>query len=373
MKRKKAIIITTLVAVILLIVGTVTVKLKSTKQEVSLDTVKRGKLQKIASITGEVISNSNFETLLNPSMKVSSVNFKEGDIVNKGDVILSYDSSDVSDQLKKARLNLEYQKELQSQASSQKSQTQTQNIPNGAQGNVPPEVINEIISSNNKTPQVNEKAQKLQVDMAENDVKSLEKKLNSFKVTSPIKGKITKLNATKGTIPAQGSLLQVNDTSNLKIRLSLSQYDSALIKKGQKASIKISGIDKSFSGEVIYVSDVAEAPSPTSTEKVILADVSINEDSSNVKIGFEAECSITLSEKNSTYISFDSIKKDKSGTYVYVVEGEKLKKRYIKTGLETDFEIEVTNGLKEGDKYVKSPSETLKEGDVVSTKEVKND
>ncbi|HWQ29349.1 MAG TPA: efflux RND transporter periplasmic adaptor subunit, partial [Negativicutes bacterium] len=65
-------------------------------------------------------------------------------------------------------------------------------------------------------------------------------------------------------------------------------------------------------------------------------------------------------------IGFDSVLEETNGKkYVFVVENNKAVKRYLQTGLETDFEIQVIDGLKAGDSYIKSPPATLKEGDPV--------
>lgn len=365
MKHKKAIIVSISLILLFIIIAIAVIKLKSSGENVSLDTVKNGKLQKTLSITGEVVSNNTFETLLNSSLKVTSLNFKEGDIIKKGDTILTYDSSDIENQLNKAKLNLDYQKEILESAKAQSEEKSNADLPKEATDKLSSDEIKEILNSVNKTPEINTKAQDLQIEMAENDIESLKKKLDSYKLKSPINGKITKLSAKKGSMPAQGSALQITDTSNLKIKLSLSQYDSALIKKGQPVNIKISGIDDKLLGTVSYVSDVAETNDPTSTEKSILCYVTLDGDTSILKIGFEAECSIILDEKTANYVSFDSIKKDKTGKYVYIVKENKAYKKYVKTGLETDFEVEVLDGLKKGESYIKNPSEALKEGSPV--------
>lgn len=370
MKRKKIIIAVSIIILLFAVIA-IANSIKGSKENVVTDVVKKGHLQKTASITGEIVSNNNYSTMLNPSLKITSINYKEGEDVKKGSVILTYDSSDIKSQLEKARLNLKYQKEMLNEI---KSQSESPSPSAQKSSGMSPSDSNKLLAASSQ--KASTKSQELQIDIAENDVKSLEKKLESLKVISPINGKITKLNASKDSIPSQGAILQINDTSNLKVKLSLSQYDSALIKKGQKVSIKISGLSKELSGEVSFVSGVAENLNASSNDKAILADVTINGDKSDIKIGFEAECLITLSEKECTYVSFDSIKKDKTGTYLFTLENNTVKKKYIETGLETDFEIEVLSGLKEGEKYIKNPSESLKEGVVAteaSTKESSNE
>jgi HlyD family secretion protein len=86
-----------------------------------------------------------------------------------------------------------------------------------------------------------------------------------------------------------------------------------------------------------------------------------------VKVGFEADIDITLQESPAAVaVSYESVLEDKDGKkYVFVVENNKAVQRFVKTGLETDFDIQIAEGLKAGEQYVKNPPSTLKNGDPV--------
>ncbi|MCH5139094.1 efflux RND transporter periplasmic adaptor subunit, partial [Clostridiaceae bacterium UIB06] len=89
-----------------------------------------------------------------------------------------------------------------------------------------------------------------------------------------------------------------------------------------------------------------------------------------IKAGFEVDAEIVLDEKKSVLaIGFDTIKDEKAAgkKYVYLVNKDnKVSKRYIKTGLDAEYDVEVIDGLKEGDKCIINPPQNLKEGDIVT-------
>ena len=371
MKNKKRIISISIVAVFILITTLVIINIKS-KPEVTVDKVKKDTLTKSISITGEVIANNSFTSMLNPSLKITNINFKEGDSVKKGDTLLKYDSSEIDSQLERAKLNLDLKNKLLSSAKSKKDESLEVSLPDEDFKNMSPETkasIESIIKANSLSEETI-KGYEMEVELAKKDIESLKSKLSAFKISSPINGVITKLNSSEGAIANQGDILEIQDLSKMKVKLLLNQYDSTLIKSGQKANITISGIEKPLTGSVIYVSETASSQNPASNSKSIIAYISIDGDISNIKVGFEADCSIILNESNGLYVSFDSIKKDDNGTYLYTIENSCAKKTYIKTGIETDFEVEVLEGLKLNDIYIKNPNSSIKNGVEVSFKEI---
>jgi multidrug efflux pump subunit AcrA (membrane-fusion protein) len=79
-----------------------------------------------------------------------------------------------------------------------------------------------------------------------------------------------------------------------------------------------------------------------------------------------------METKNAISINFEALQKDKDGnSFVYVVENNRAAKRLIKTGTETEFDIQVIEGLKVEESYIKNPPASLKEGDRVRAAGVK--
>lgn len=367
MKNKKIILSISIVTLLILITALV-VNTRS-KPEVTIEKVKKGQLTKTISVTGEVVSNNSFQTLLNPALKITNINFEEGDSVKKGDTILKYDSSEIDSQLERAKMNLNLKNKLLSSAKSKKNESVEVSSSSEEFKNVPPEIL-ESIAKQNSISEETIQGYEMEAELAKKDVEILKSKLSTFKIFSPINGVITKLTSSEGAMANQGDILEIQDLSKMKVKLSLNQFDANLIEKGQVANIHISGIDKPFTGTVSHISQTATTQSPASNAKSINADILIDGDVENIKVGFEADCSIILNEINGLYVSYDSIKKDDKGTYLYTIENNTAKKTYIKTGIETDFEIEVVEGLKLNDIYIKNPDSSIKNGVEVSFKEI---
>ena len=74
-----------------------------------------------------------------------------------------------------------------------------------------------------------------------------------------------------------------------------------------------------------------------------------------------------MSEKSgSIAVNYEAIQTDEQGNkYIFVVEDNIAKKRTVETGLETDFEIEILSGLKEGEIYITNPPAGLMDGETV--------
>ena len=217
--------------------------------------------------------------------------------------------------------------------------------------------------------------QKNQVALIQADIDNLNKKIEECNVKADTDGKVIKIDAKEDQFPKAGDMIIVDDTSKYKVSVNISQYDSAKIKVGQKANIKLKGSTKKYTGVVSDIGQFAELKSSTgnastSQESKVNFKITIDNPDEDIKAGFEADAEIVLDGKTSVLaIGFDAIKEEKAAgkKYVYVVNKDnKVSKKYIKTGLDTDYDVEITDGLKEGDKCVLNPPQNLNEGDIVT-------
>lgn len=155
--------------------------------------------------------------------------------------------------------------------------------------------------------------------------------------------------------------------------MDLKQYDALKVQKGQKANINIKGDKDSYSGTVAEIGEFAEAKTTSGgsdQEYKVKVSVVIDSPKDEVKAGYEADVQFIFKEKeDSIAIGFDGIKEDKSigEKYVYVVDSNnKISKKYIKTGIESEYYVEIAEGLEENKNYVLNPPESLVVGDLVT-------
>lgn len=401
-----------IIGIIVIAVVLTIVKLASPKKagkDLSVSEVVLKDMVQSISVEGNVDAKQDDLTLLNVSQKVEKVMVGEGQDVKAGTPLVKLDTTDLEYQLKKAVVSLNTAKEnyengkkqasdavTQAEASVQKAQgdynqamrkfgadqglfknghiskeeyeaskKQTDDLSNQLKtATMKLQAAQKDLKDYDKSSQF-----KQQLDLCAVDVDNLNKKIADSTIVSNIDGRVVRIDAKAGKYPqADKNIVLVCDLSSYKLVVSLNQYDSTKIKVGQKASIKVKGLDKKYTGTISHLGEMANTVMDgTNKETKVNMEMTIDNPDKDIKVGYEADADIILGQKNGVInVSFDDVKQDDKGRYVFVVQDGKAAKRYIKTGLETDFDVEVTEGLKVGEKYISSPDETLKEGDMVS-------
>lgn len=421
--KKKVIVIVALVLVIAVISG-IRIFATSRDKAKEVDMAKLGKknISQVISVTGNIEAKDKEEIALSTAQKVTKVYASEGQLVHKGDLIVQTDITDLQYQLRKAELSYDIAgmnlKKLQD--STQKSDKKSlENAVKQAEINLQ-DVQNSLAEAKRKFDQSQslydsgmiskedyEAAKKtytdtqnkvelsqIQLDNAKNsladygtdradqiaeqqkqlsmskaDIDNLKEKIAQSTVKSNIDGKIVKLDIKENQYPTvENNTIAIYDLSLYKVVVEVSQYDAVSIDLGQKTTLKVKGLDKEYTGTVSKIDEAAEITvSGTNKEAKLKIEITVDNPDDKIKVGYETDADITLKEApNTLAVNFEAVQQDKDGKkYVYVVENNKVVKKYVKTGLETDFEIEITEGLKEGDMYITNPVIGLKEGDTV--------
>lgn len=161
-----------------------------------------------------------------------------------------------------------------------------------------------------------------------------------------------------GVIIDEGTVfLSVADVTKLKVLGRVEEGDIAAIKQNQAVTITgdaFPGIV--LQGKVVYISSNAKTGGRKPYFETRVETNELNENERKViRIGMSATLSIiTYSNPNAIMLPFGVVKIEKDGNYVYKLsqgkpEPEKIK---ISTGVTTANSIEVTSGLKPGDKLL---------------------
>lgn len=428
--NKKTIIFGILILVIIGTVAYSQVKAKKAKTKaVTLAVVTKKNLVQTASDKGNIEANYRNDITLNPSQKVKKVMVSEGQQVKKGDILVKLDTIEFDSQLEKQKINLvnaqsTLKQLLNSGVANDKSNAQNtvdqaqitlenaqrsyedannkfkQNeslLKSGYISQNDYDAANKTLNDAYNAVKAAEKSlgnsesalnnvngssedkitnQKNQVALIQADIDNLNKKIEECNVKAGTDGKVIKMDAKEDQFPKTGDMIIVDDTSKYKVSINISQYDSEKIKVGQKANIKLKGSSKKYTGVVTDIGQFAEmknsstSSNSSSQESKVNLKITIDNPDEGIKAGFEVEVEIVLDEKKSVLaIGFDAIKDEKAAgkKYVYVVNKEnRVSKKYIKTGLDAEYDVEVAEGLREGDKCILNPAQNLKEGDIVT-------
>ncbi|QCX33442.1 HlyD family efflux transporter periplasmic adaptor subunit [Caloramator sp. E03] len=393
MKSKKIVIS---VLVLILFAASVLFAVKSSNKtkttSVTLSSISKKDLIQSISLTGNIEPKDKQEITLSNAQKVSEIYVTEGKEVKKGDALIKYDTSDLNYQLKKAELN--YNLNLLSSKNSieqakinydnakrayeevnRKFTSSKELYDNGfiskdeyeTSKKALDDALNQLNLAQIQLDNANSSSSK-QLESIKADIENYKKKISDCIIKSNIDGKIIKIDAKLNQYPSINDKIVIYNTSSYKVKIEVSQYDAVNISLGQKANVKIKGLNKTYNGTVTKIEQFANIVNTgTSNESKVSIEITITNPDSNIKVGYEADAEIIVNEKKDVLaVNFDAIKEDSNGKkYVFTVENGKVVKKYVETGVETDFDVEIINGLKEGDKYIPNPPETLKENDIV--------
>lgn len=428
-KRKKMIIIAVIVIAIIAIAASRIIASRHGKvNEVDIGTVETKNLSQMISVTGNIEAANKEEISLSTQQKVVEVYAAEGQNVKTGTTLVKTDSSEYEYQLRKYELSLE----LANMNLTRLLDTNSKNDKKALENAVRTAEINlsnseiryneakrkhdqnsalyeggaisreeyettlkamtdaknamelstiELDSAKdslrdfgiNNSDQIKEK--KNQVESAKADMANMKDNIEKSIIKSSIDGKIVQLDLKPNQYPtAENNMIVIYDLSKYKVKVLVSQYDAVSIVKGQKAMVKVKGIENEYSGTITAISEAASITQDgTDKEPKVEIEVTLDSPDDKIKVGYEADIDITLQEtKDAVAVSFESVLEEDGKKFVYVIENNKAAKRFINTGLETDFEIQVLDGLKVGDSYIKSPPSTLKDGDPVKQSGGKN-
>ncbi|MCX7950951.1 MAG: efflux RND transporter periplasmic adaptor subunit [Clostridiales bacterium] len=358
--KKKGIVISLIV--VLVFVATIFSLKKGAQKpiEVKTSTVKKDNLIASFSSSGTVESKEKKEYYALTSGKVIKVNVKVSDKVKKGDVLVEFEVQDMSNQLKTAELQYESAK---IQLDNLKKQKENLN-------NLPAQnTQNQGVSIDDQI-----KLQENQVEIARLNVLNIKQNISKQQryIKADFDGVVTQLNVKEGApAPMQMPVVVVENVNNLRVAVNINQFDSDKIKDGMEANIKF--LDYGVKGKVVSIDKVAtKTMSASGSDTVVKAYVDITETTDVIKPGFDVDVDIKVAEKKDVLIiPIEALITDKENNVkVFVVENGIAKLTNIKIGLQSDFDVEVVSGLKEGDRVVLNPAATLKDGMKVLDKDV---
>ena len=348
MSRKKKIIIASL-RTILLIAGIVLIQNK--KQSKKIDNkyfsyeVGTNTFESYIEADGSVKSDNTKKIYVQQSLQVDKVLVKLGDYVKKGQVLLTFNSSDRDEVIRNIAKESANLSQLERNYNSYKKLYAA-----GGAARIDYQTIETSIQQSRiAIAQYRANLDKMPID-----------------IISPVDGTITALTADENyRVNTQVNLLEIEDLTNVYVSTQVPEYSIKNLAVGQKAEVTLKSSDKKYQGTVTEVSTVS---SDSSTDTAAYVDVKVKVDATqldkNFIPGFKASVKIiTSSKQNVLSIPRTSIGEDEQGNkYVWKIVNGTVKKIIIKVGESNQDLIEILSGIAKGDKILEIMSTTLKDG-----------
>jgi membrane fusion protein, copper/silver efflux system len=164
---------------------------------------------------------------------------------------------------------------------------------------------------------------------------------------APASGIITEISGAEGQYVAEGTTLyKIEDISSLWVEAELYPGETSLVKIGDKVNIRLAGAEiASIEATVNFLS-----PEFRNNTQITIMRASVSNPDRRFKPGQHAQVFLTHSSREAIAIPPDAVIRDGQGSHVYVQSGHNtFRPRMVKTGVESFEQIEITEGLHEGD------------------------
>ena len=185
--------------------------------------------------------------------------------------------------------------------------------------------------------------------------------LENTEIRAPINGVITVAFKKEGEnydAMMDPMLLRMMNLDEIKAKIQVSDVDINKIKKGQKVLVKVSNSDEEFTGKVSFVSPEADVMSGTFNVEIAVK----NRDNILKHNQFARIKVLTKTSENTIIVPQQAILE---ANHVFIIENDKAVKKYVTLGLENEYEIEITEGLQDGETVIIRGNIGLSEGDKV--------
>lgn len=205
-------------------------------------------------------------------------------------------------------------------------------------------------------------------------ISDMEKKIDAVNkaMTSPIDGVIADTSLEEGayTSTVQPAFNIINP-DKLQVKANVREYDIKYVAVGQTVKITGDAIDteNQITGRVSSISPVATVNQTASGQETVIEVIIDLDTVKGLKPGLSVNCDIaTVDRKDVLVAPMEVFTEDKDGNKkVFVVDTKNntMAEKPVKLGISSDMNVEIAEGLKEGDVVVLDPQPAYKTGDKV--------
>jgi RND family efflux transporter MFP subunit len=202
------------------------------------------------------------------------------------------------------------------------------------------------------------------VERAKAALSIAKQKLAKTKIYAPLASRVKEKLVAEGDFVKNGTrLFTLIQPNPLKLRFSVSERDVGKMKVGQDVSVKVDAFpDREFKGKVSIVFPSLEEKTRTLSIEALVPDKE-----NILKPGLFARVILyTGGMKDTVVVPNTALLYEGDQIRTYIVEEDRARERPVKLGNKYGDEMEIVEGIKEGDKVVTAGQQGLSEGTKVN-------
>ena len=194
---------------------------------------------------------------------------------------------------------------------------------------------------------------------------------NYEQIVAPFDGVVTMRYADKGSLIQAGQdsntqtlpVVQVAQSDLLRLRMPVPESDVPYIQTGGEVQVKVSATGRIFTGKIVRFTRALDTNTRT-----MLTEVDVPNPDLTLNPGMYAEATIQLQQKHDVLIlPSQAVIENGDQAYVLVLDAtDHVVKRNVTLGIQTANRVEITSGVRAGERVIASGQTNYQPGDVVT-------
>ena len=295
----------------------------------------RGSLAREATVAGVLAPVRSVGVNAQLGGALLSVRVEEGDLVRQGQVLAEVDSRELRAQVRSAEAALELAKSTAERSAA-------------------------LFKDRVVTAAEHERDQAA-LAAAQASAEALRTRLGYASVRAPVGGVITEKRAEAGDlVQTQGRLFTIADVSTLVVRVQVSELDITGLRERQPVDVTVDALGATQFGGIIR----RIFPAADSTTRMVPVEVAITGAGvRQLKPGYLARVTLRLGERPGVLlVPSSAVVGSRDARAVFVVRGDKVERRLVRTGQAGGLLVEIVEGLQPGDTVVTAGTDQVRDG-----------
>ena len=203
------------------------------------------------------------------------------------------------------------------------------------------------------------------LDGARANLSVAERAWRDASVRAPFSGYVARRLVSRGEFVREGqALFELVALDPIEVELHLPEIDSGRVRVGQSVVIRVAPHpDEVFDGELSFVSPVIDEKSRTLRVKARLDNAD-----GRLRPGLFARADLGIARREGvSMVPEEAVLQRSDGSVVFrLLEGDRVERRLVTTGVYRDDRVEVVEGLEPGDRVVVRGQARLSDGELVA-------
>lgn len=284
-------------------------------------------------VSGTLLAAEEVELKSEAQGRVVSIFFEEGSEVKKGALLMKVNDADLQAQLKKAQSNKKLKEEIEKR--------------------------NKQLLTKGAISQEQYDLSLTELQAAGADIDLLKENIRQTELYAPFNGLIGLRYVSEGSYVSTASrIASLQDIRQIKVEFSVPEKYAGRLSKGNTLSFTIDGQSRVYKASIYAI----EPKVDQATRNVLMRAVCENNERKILPGSFARVQLEMPASAQSLIIPTQAIVPVLKGQKVYKIQGDSVVEQMVKTGTRSDADIEILEGLSEGDSVAVSGVMYLKQG-----------